>query len=224
MKNCHQYNYVKCCVFWDVSCSKLLIDRKPHKTEIEILAMLGTLNRVWKKKHRSGTIRLVQYPLSPPLSSADVNEARDWVLMSASFDPKWRIQSDLCTVLHLHKRHHHKSGIVCLYGSSYYVLCFQNFQSGTLICIVSSGNRLLRECLLLSPALGLQVQAPLRRKFDLTYFYNESLMMLLLRLLVCVFCKRRQEDFMEVWWPKKTKKSSYIIGLCTRAPLEISHN
>lgn len=69
MKNCHQYNYVKCCVFWDVSCSKLLIDRKPHKTEIEILAMLGTLNRVWKKKHRSGTIRLVQYPLSPPLPS-----------------------------------------------------------------------------------------------------------------------------------------------------------
>lgn len=129
MKNCHQYNYVKCCVFWDVSCSKLLIDRKPHKTEIEILAMLGTLNRVWKKKKKnwSGTIRLVQYPLSPPLSSADVNEARDWVLMSASFDPKWRIQSDLCTVLHLRKRHHHKSGIVCLYGSSYYVLCFQIF-------------------------------------------------------------------------------------------------
>ena len=117
--------------------------------------------------------------------------------MSASFDPRWRVQNALCIILRLHKRHRHKSGIVCLYGSSSYVFCFQTFQSDTLICIVSAGNRLLREFLLLSPALGLQVQAPLRRKFKITYFNNQSLMMLklLLRLLVYVFCKLRQEVF-----------------------------
>ena len=72
----------------------------------------------------------VQYPLF--LLSADVNEERDWVLMSASFDPRWRVQNALCIILRLHKRHRHKSGIVCLYGSSSCVFCSQTFQSDTL--------------------------------------------------------------------------------------------
>lgn len=105
-----------------------------------------------------------------PTVFAAVNEASDWVLMSASFDPIWRVRNDLCTILPPHKLHRHKQGIVCSYRSSCHVLCFQTVRSDALICTVSLGNRLLREFLLPSPALLLQVQAPLRRK--LTCFYS----------------------------------------------------